>query len=261
MAAPRRSLHVLILAAGQGKRLRSKTIKLLHAVAGRPMVAHVVETVRALRPVEILAVVGPRCGPRARCARRDGMHVRPAARAARHGTRGAPSRAAAAAHARRRAVDRERRPPGPARDDARAPGRAPRALARRADAVDGRARRSERVRPDRPRRRRADRPDRRGSRRLGHRAAHRARSTAGSTAPTRCGSWPCCAACGRDNAQGEYYLTDAVRELLRAGATVEAVLPRRRDRGRAGREHARGAGARQRACCTRARPQELRTRA
>ncbi len=51
-------LTVVVLAAGQGTRLRSKTIKLLHPVAGRPMVVLVVETVRALDPSRIVAVVG-----------------------------------------------------------------------------------------------------------------------------------------------------------------------------------------------------------
>jgi bifunctional UDP-N-acetylglucosamine pyrophosphorylase/glucosamine-1-phosphate N-acetyltransferase len=49
---------VLVLAAGLGKRMRSKTIKLLHPVAGRPMVAHVLEAARALRPRRIVTVVG-----------------------------------------------------------------------------------------------------------------------------------------------------------------------------------------------------------
>jgi bifunctional UDP-N-acetylglucosamine pyrophosphorylase / glucosamine-1-phosphate N-acetyltransferase len=56
--ARRHALRVLILAAGQGKRLRSKSIKLVHGVAGRPMVAHVLDAVRALRPVETVVVVG-----------------------------------------------------------------------------------------------------------------------------------------------------------------------------------------------------------
>jgi len=49
---------VLILAAGEGKRLKSKTIKLLHPVAGRPMVRWVADAVAALRPRRIVAVVG-----------------------------------------------------------------------------------------------------------------------------------------------------------------------------------------------------------
>ena len=54
-----KNLTVLVLAAGIGKRLRSKTIKLLHLVAGRPMVAHVAEAAIALEPERVLAVVGP----------------------------------------------------------------------------------------------------------------------------------------------------------------------------------------------------------
>jgi len=53
-----RSLTVLVLAAGQGKRLRSKTIKLLHPVAGRPMVAHVLDAAGALRPQRLVTVIG-----------------------------------------------------------------------------------------------------------------------------------------------------------------------------------------------------------
>ena len=55
-ATPR--LLVLVLAAGQGTRLRSKRIKLLHDVAGRPMAAHVLEAARALKPGRLVTVVG-----------------------------------------------------------------------------------------------------------------------------------------------------------------------------------------------------------
>jgi bifunctional UDP-N-acetylglucosamine pyrophosphorylase/glucosamine-1-phosphate N-acetyltransferase len=58
VAAPRSPLTVLVLAAGHGKRLRSKTIKLLHVVAGRPMVAHVVRSARALKPARLVTVTG-----------------------------------------------------------------------------------------------------------------------------------------------------------------------------------------------------------
>ncbi len=58
MAAARPTLSVLVLAAGQGKRLRSKTVKLLHPVAGEPMVSHVVRAARGLRPDRLLAVGG-----------------------------------------------------------------------------------------------------------------------------------------------------------------------------------------------------------
>ena len=50
MPRNRSPLKVLVLAAGQGKRLRSKTNKLLHPVAGRPMVTQVLDTASALAP-------------------------------------------------------------------------------------------------------------------------------------------------------------------------------------------------------------------
>jgi len=58
VAANRRQLTVLVLAAGKGKRIRSKTIKLLHGVAGRPMVTHVIEAAQALSPTRLIAVIG-----------------------------------------------------------------------------------------------------------------------------------------------------------------------------------------------------------
>ena len=58
MPSKRRPLTVLVLAAGKGTRLRSKTIKLLHGVAGRPMVCWVLDSAAALKPTRTLAVVG-----------------------------------------------------------------------------------------------------------------------------------------------------------------------------------------------------------
>ncbi len=43
-------LHVVILAAGQGKRMQSALPKVLHRIAGRPLLAHVVDAARALKP-------------------------------------------------------------------------------------------------------------------------------------------------------------------------------------------------------------------
>ena len=47
----------LVLAAGLGTRMRSRTAKVLHPVAGSPMLAHVLATVRAAgaRPVVVLS--------------------------------------------------------------------------------------------------------------------------------------------------------------------------------------------------------------
>jgi bifunctional UDP-N-acetylglucosamine pyrophosphorylase/glucosamine-1-phosphate N-acetyltransferase len=52
-------LTVVILAAGAGTRMRSALPKVLHGVAGRPMVAHVVATAAALKPARLVVVVGP----------------------------------------------------------------------------------------------------------------------------------------------------------------------------------------------------------
>ncbi len=58
MASERAPLTVLLLAAGQGTRLKSKTIKLLHLVAGQPMATWVARAAQALRPSRTVAVVG-----------------------------------------------------------------------------------------------------------------------------------------------------------------------------------------------------------
>src|SRR4030095_7687086 len=52
------ALEVVVLAAGQGKRMRSRLPKALHSLAGRPLLAHVLRAVRALDPKRIHVVVG-----------------------------------------------------------------------------------------------------------------------------------------------------------------------------------------------------------
>ncbi len=52
------NLEIVILAAGQGTRMRSDLPKVLHHVAGRPMLEHVIETARSLSPAAIHVVVG-----------------------------------------------------------------------------------------------------------------------------------------------------------------------------------------------------------
>ncbi|HRN61456.1 MAG TPA: bifunctional UDP-N-acetylglucosamine diphosphorylase/glucosamine-1-phosphate N-acetyltransferase GlmU [Luteimonas sp.] len=51
-------LHVVILAAGEGKRMKSSLPKVLQKVAGRPMLAHVIDTARGLQPAGIHIVYG-----------------------------------------------------------------------------------------------------------------------------------------------------------------------------------------------------------
>src|SRR5688572_25227435 len=52
------SLSVVILAAGKGTRMKSARPKVLHTLAGRPIVEHVLRTVADLRPVRTVLVIG-----------------------------------------------------------------------------------------------------------------------------------------------------------------------------------------------------------
>ena len=52
------SLHVIILAAGEGKRMKSARPKVLQPIAGRPMLGHVVDAARALEAAGIHIVYG-----------------------------------------------------------------------------------------------------------------------------------------------------------------------------------------------------------
>lgn len=52
------SLDIVILAAGQGTRMRSALPKVLHPVAGKPMLGHVIDAARQLNPQGIHVVIG-----------------------------------------------------------------------------------------------------------------------------------------------------------------------------------------------------------
>ncbi len=52
------SLDIVILAAGQGTRMRSALPKVLHPVAGKSMLGHVIDTARQLNPQGIHVVIG-----------------------------------------------------------------------------------------------------------------------------------------------------------------------------------------------------------
>ena len=51
-------VEVVILAAGQGKRMKSRLPKVLHAVGGMPLLEHVLRTAQGLEPTAIHVVIG-----------------------------------------------------------------------------------------------------------------------------------------------------------------------------------------------------------
>jgi bifunctional UDP-N-acetylglucosamine pyrophosphorylase/glucosamine-1-phosphate N-acetyltransferase len=57
------STAVVILAAGMGTRMKSSLPKVMHPIAGRPMILAVMEAAQSLSPSKIIAVVGPDMQP------------------------------------------------------------------------------------------------------------------------------------------------------------------------------------------------------
>lgn len=52
------SLHIIVLAAGIGKRMHSSLPKVLHPIGGTPMLTHVVKIANSLNPAKIHVVIG-----------------------------------------------------------------------------------------------------------------------------------------------------------------------------------------------------------
>lgn len=53
-----KSLAIVILAAGKGTRMKSDLPKVLHPLLGRPLLGHVLETAKKLRPEKTVVVIG-----------------------------------------------------------------------------------------------------------------------------------------------------------------------------------------------------------
>ncbi|MEY5029677.1 MAG: glucosamine-phosphate N-acetyltransferase [Pseudomonadota bacterium] len=52
------NLDVVIMAAGKGTRMKSSLPKVLHPVAGKPMVRHVIDTARQLQARQTIVITG-----------------------------------------------------------------------------------------------------------------------------------------------------------------------------------------------------------
>ncbi|MFQ5876474.1 MAG: bifunctional UDP-N-acetylglucosamine diphosphorylase/glucosamine-1-phosphate N-acetyltransferase GlmU [Acidobacteriota bacterium] len=76
----------MILAAGLGKRMRSRTSKLLHIIAGRPMVRHVVETSRTAGAARTVVVIGNQADEVRRAVGEDDKSIAFAFQKDQHGT-------------------------------------------------------------------------------------------------------------------------------------------------------------------------------
>ena len=77
-------LHVVVLAAGQGTRMKSRLPKVLHPIGGRPMLGHVLDTARALDAAACHVVHGH--GAEAVRKAFDGAHVQWVLQAEQKGT-------------------------------------------------------------------------------------------------------------------------------------------------------------------------------
>ena len=52
------TLNIVILAAGQGSRMKSDTPKVLHTIAAKPLLGHVLDTAAALQSDQTVVVYG-----------------------------------------------------------------------------------------------------------------------------------------------------------------------------------------------------------
>src|SRR5262249_43254111 len=207
----------VIVAAGEGKRMRSRQPKVLHRLCGRPLIAYPLGTARALAD-RIVLVVGPNAEEVVTLA---GSDVRSVVQRERLGSGHAVLQARAqcgdgtilvlprdmpllsTATIQRLVVHHRKNPAAPRSPSARAAG--PHG-ARRLVRQGGRVRRM-----------------------VGERDAPAAeKKVAEINTAVYCFAaarlWPALERVRPNNDQGEYYLTDVIGILVRAGARVEAVV-------------------------------------
>ena len=51
-------INAIVLAAGKGTRMKSDHLKVIHKVGGKPIVCHVIDSLKALLPQQLYIVVG-----------------------------------------------------------------------------------------------------------------------------------------------------------------------------------------------------------
>ena len=213
---------VVILAAGQGTRMRSATPKLLHPLCGRPMIEWPVAAAREAGAGKVVVVDGPERPAR---RRRSNGQVEVAVQEQPRGTADAVIAAAGHIDPQRLGDRAQRRRAADQRRDAARAGAGARARRRGGHDGDGDARRSERLRAGRPGARR-DRRARRRDEVAGRRDASSSCTSARSTpACSRSTARRCCSALEEvrsDNAQGELYLPDVLPILRLHERTVIA---------------------------------------
>ena len=55
---PPSDIHIVVLAAGHGTRMKSRLPKVLHSLGGRPLIEHVLKTAAAIAPSTVTLIVG-----------------------------------------------------------------------------------------------------------------------------------------------------------------------------------------------------------
>ena len=84
-AAPATGFAIVILAAGKGTRLKSRHPKVLHEIAGKTLLAHVVAAARKIvSPDHIFAIIGHEAERVREALQATGIGIYRAARAERH---------------------------------------------------------------------------------------------------------------------------------------------------------------------------------